>query len=597
MPLKLLFIPVPLRLGFSSGLAIGFTLLLSQPLNAQGTPQTPLPRPERPPRFEPPRINQPPSVQPLPEEVPEPLPPPPLNDLQLPTPAPTEETPGIPQTIRVERFVLEGSQVFSQAEIDAVTKDFIGRELSFAELLQAAETITQLYINQGYITTGAYIPSDRTIQNGVVPVQVVEGGVAPEDIRVRFKEGTKHRLNPGYIRKRLALATQKPLNRQKLLEALQLLKLNPFIQDIRAELGASPRLGQSILDVEVVEGKTFNATLLLDNGRSPSVGSFRRQLQVSIGNLNGWSDNLLLFFTNTNGSNAGDLSYTLPINPRNGTLTFNMGIACSKIIEEPFDILDIRSRSRYFELSFRQPLLQTPTREFALGLTFTREESKGTIVDDEIPFPVPGSDFEGRSVANVLRFFQDWTRRSEQSVFALRSQFNFGLPILGYTNNEEAPDGQFFAWRGQAQWARRLAPDTLLLLRSDVQLADRALIPVEQFGLGGPFNVRGYRQDAILSDNGLFASAEVRIPIWRIPSINGLLQVAPFVDLGTTWNRSDDPEPDPNTLASVGVGLRFQMSDRLSARFDWGQRLISIGGEKKTLQEKGLYFSLIYNFF
>ncbi len=597
MPLKLLFIPIPLRLGFSSGLAIGFTLLPSQPLNAQGRPQTPLPRPERPPRFEPPRINQPPSVQPLPEEVPEPLPPPPLNDLQLPTPAPTEETPGIPQTIRVERFVLEGSRVFSQAEIDAVTKDFIGRELSFAELLQAAETITQLYINQGYITTGAYIPSDRTIQNGVVPVQVVEGGVAPEDIRVRFKEGTKHRLNPGYIRKRLALATQKPLNRQKLLEALQLLKLNPFIQDIRAELGASSRLGQSILDVEVVEGKTFNATLLLDNGRSPSVGSFRRQLQVSIGNLTGWSDNLLLFFTNTNGSNAGDLSYTLPINPRNGTLTFNIGIARSKIIEEPFDILDIRSRSRYFELSFRQPLLQTPTREFALGLTFTHEESKATIVDDEIPFPVPGSDFEGRLVANVLRFFQDWTRRSEQSVFALRSQFSFGLPILGYTNNEEAPDGQFFAWRGQAQWARLLAPDTLLLLRSDVQLADRALIPVEQFGLGGPFNVHGYRQDAILSDNGLFASAEVRIPIWRIPSINGLLQVAPFVDLGTTWNRSDDLEPDPNTLASLGVGLRFQMSDRLSARFDWGQRLIPIGGEKKTLQEKGLYFSLIYNFF
>lgn len=589
---------MPPKFSHLSGPAICFSLVIGaggfypKSLNAQTTTQLSQVRPGS----AQPRINQPPSVQPQPQVIPEPLPPPPLNDLKLPTPAPGREVPNAPETVRVERFVLEGSRVFSQQEIDQVTKDFIGRELTFAELLQAAETITQLYVSKGYITTGAFIPSDRTIQNGIVPVQVIEGSVAPDDIRVRFREGTKHRLNPNYVRQRLALATQKPLNRQKLLEALQLLKLNPFIQDIRAELAASPKLGQSILDVEVVEGKTFNASVLLDNGRSPSVGSFRRQLQVSIGNLTGWSDNLQLFFTNTQGSNAGDLSFTVPINARNGTLTYNMGIASSKIVEQPFDILDIRSNSSYFELSYRQPILQTPTRELALGLTFTREQNKSTIIDGEIPFPVPGSDFEGRTVANVLRFFQDWTKRSDRSVFALRSQFSFGLPILGYTDNEEPPDGQFFAWRGQAQWAQVLAPDTLLLLRSDIQLANRPLIPVEQYGLGGPFNVRGYRQDALLSDNGVFASAEVRIPVWRIPSIGGLLQVAPFVDFGTTWLSSNDPEPDPNTLAAIGLGLRFQMGDRLSAQFDWGHRLIPINTPENNLQEKGLYFSLIYNF-
>lgn len=581
-------------------LALGLVILwpsLIRPSSAQVLQsQQPGLNPARP-AIEPPRIIQPPSIQPLPGLDPEPLPPPPLEDLRLPTPPPTPETPGIPETVRVEQFVLQGSQVFSQEEVNKATKDLIGRELTFAELLQAAEAITQLYVDRGYITTGAYLPADVTIQNGIVPIQVVEGGVAAEDIRIRFKEGTRHRLNPNYIRSRLALATRKPLNRQKLLEAIQLLQINPLIQDIRAELAAGTRPGQSVLDVEVSEGKTLNASLLLDNGRSPSVGSFRRQLQANTINLTGIGDQLLVAFTNTNGSNAGDLSYTFPLNPRNGTLSFNFGIAASKIIEEPFDILDIRSSFRYYELSFRQPILQTPTREFALGLTLTREESKATIIDGEIPFPVPGSDFEGRTVANVLRFFQDWTRRSERSVLALRSQFSFGLPILGYTDNESAPDGQFFAWRGQAQLARILAPDTLLFLRGDIQLADRPLIPIEQFGLGGPSTVRGYRQDALLSDNGILASVEVRIPIWRIPSINGLLQVTPFVDFGTTWNRSSEPEPDPNTLASIGLGLRLQISDRLNARFDWGHRLIPIEGEKKTLQEKGLYFSLIYSFF
>jgi hemolysin activation/secretion protein len=45
----------------------------------------------------------------------------------------------------------------------------------------------------------------------------------------------------------------------------------------------------------------------------------------------------------------------------------------------------------------------------------------------------------------------------------------------------------------------------------------------------------------------------------------------------------------------VGLGLRFQMGDYLTARFDWGIPLISVAGSKNTLQEQGLYFSLIYN--
>lgn len=68
-----------------------------------------------------------------------------------------------------------------------------------------------------------------------------------------------------------------------------------------------------------------------------------------------------------------------------------------------------------------------------------------------------------------------------------------------------------------ARTSRLLAPDTLLLVRGDVQLSTTSLVPLEQFSLGGFQNVRGYRQDLLLSDNGAFASAEVRLPILRLP--------------------------------------------------------------------------------
>jgi hemolysin activation/secretion protein len=210
------------------------------------------------------------------------------------------------------------------------------------------------------------------------------------------------------------------------------------------------------------------------------------------------------------------------------------------------------------------------------------------------PFPLsPGADDEGRTRVSAVRLFQEWTERSSQHVLAARSQFSLGLDVLGATVNDDAPDSRFFAWRGEGQWVRLLAEDTLLLLRSEVQLASQPLLPIEQIGIGGQRTVRGYRQDALLTDNGVLASAEVRVPIVRIPEIDGILQVAPFIAIGAGWNIGSS-DPNQNILVGTGLGLVWQMGNNLSARLDWGVPLVSIESERRSWQENGLYFSIIY---
>lgn len=537
---------------------------------------------------------KPPSTQPLREPS---LPLPPPSDLLEPNITPTipETTPPgkLPQTITVDKIEIKGSTVFSQKDFKEITKKYINRPITFAELLQLRSEITKFYLDSGYITSGAFLPIQK-FQDGIVEIEIIEGGL--EDIKI----SGNRRLNSGYIRSRIAPGAKKPLNREKLLEALQLLQLNPLIDKLSAELSAGTRSGESLLEITIDETKTFNTQLSLDNARSPAVGSFRRQIQISEANLFGWGDAISGGYSNTDGSDAFDFNYTLPINPRNGTLSFSYGTSDSDVIEEPFNVLDIQSESRYYEFSFRQPIVQTTNQEFALGLTASRRESKASLFNGEIPFPnSPGSDDEGRTRISAVRLFQEWTNRTSTQVFALRSQFSIGLDALDSTTNSRSPDSRFVAWRGQAQWVRLLAPDTLLLLRGDVQLSDRPLVPLEQIGIGGQETVRGYRQDALLTDNAVFASAEVRFPVARFSGENNVLQLAPFMDFGTAWNRGgrDDSsgELETNTLLSLGLGLRLQLQERLSARFDWGIPLITIEGEKDTLQENGLYFSVIYN--
>ncbi|MGH2415299.1 MAG: ShlB/FhaC/HecB family hemolysin secretion/activation protein, partial [Microcystaceae cyanobacterium] len=369
-----------------------------------------------------------------------------------------------------------------------------------------------------------------------------------------------------------------------------------LIQNISAELSAGSRPELSLLKVRVTEADTFNVEFFADNARVPSVGSVRRGVRLNYGNLLGFGDGLFVEYINTDGSNNVNLRYTIPLNPRNGTLILTGGLTDSEVIEPPFDELDITGNSPYFELSFRQPIIQTPTQEFALGITASREESSNEILGVEFPLS-PGADEEGKTRISALRFFQEWTQRSPQAVFAVRSQFNLGIGAFDATINDEPPDSQFFDWRSQLQYVRLLAPDMLLVVRSDLQLSDTALVPLEQFALGGLYSVRGYRQDVLLTDNGFFASAEMRLPILRVESVEGVLQVVPFVDFGVGWNSFDNPipTPEPNTLIGVGLGLQWQMGDKFTARFDWGIPLTDIDSGGSTLQEQGLYFSVNYS--
>ncbi|MBD2212724.1 ShlB/FhaC/HecB family hemolysin secretion/activation protein [Nostoc linckia FACHB-104] len=523
--------------------------------------------------------------------------PPPPNPEAIPT--------DIAGTIKVTNFEVEGSTVFSKQELDAATEDLINKPLSFTQLLQAAERITNLYTKgcndsrskiPCYINSGAYIPANQTfnVEGGTVKIKVVEGRL--ENIEIKGMR----RLSSNYVRSRLALGADKPFNLKRLLEALQLLQLDPLIQNIKAELGNGLSPGGSVLAVTVTEAKTLSAQVNFNNNRQPSIGSFERQIQINQANLLGFGDGLSVAYANTDGSDSVNASYQIPLNAKNGTLTFNYSYATSEVIEKPFDILDIKGTSQEYGITYRQPLILTPTKEFALSLSATHRDSDlgflEALVGERLPFPSPGTDENGRTRATILRFAQDWTQRSSQEVFAARSQFSLGIDALDATINSTGPDGQFFTWRGQAQWVRLLAPDTLFIARGDIQLADRALLPSEQIGVGGQPTVRGYRQDQLLADNGFLASVELRYPILRVSEIRGLLQVTPFIDFGTAWNTTNAGR-DPlttNTLASVGLGLLWQQSDRLTARFDWGIPLVTINSEKNSWQENGLYFSIIY---
>ncbi|MGK7935653.1 MAG: ShlB/FhaC/HecB family hemolysin secretion/activation protein [Xenococcaceae cyanobacterium] len=517
---------------------------------------------------------------------------PPLEDLleKPPPPLPDRQPEDLLGTFVVEEFQVEGNTVFSDEEIEAALQDYIDRPITFTELLQVETVLTKLYTDNGYINSGAVIPLQK-IQEGIVKVNIIEGSL--EDIEVTVNG----RLNEDYVRSRLEKATGTPFNIRKLQEALQLLQLDPLVENLTAELAVGVSRDRWMLDVEVNQANAFEPVIFANNSRTPSVGSFQRGVELNHNNLLGFGDRLSTIYKNTDGSNDIEASYTFPFNASNGTVGFKYRYVDSDIIEEPFDTADIESKTDQYQLILRQPILLSAndrsTQEVALGLEFSRQSNRITLGGDPTAFS-PGADDNGETRISVFRFFQDWTKRTRESVLAARSQFSVGVDLFDASISDDAPDSRFFAWRGQAQWLRRLdaESDINLLLRSDIQLSTSELVPLEQFSIGGINSVRGYRQDILLGDQGVFASAEVRIPLYRWSNNQNAFSLIPFVDFGTVWG--DSGQRDEDTLFSVGAGIQLALSDRLRARLDYGIPLVEVDSTERTAQENGVYFSIEY---
>ncbi len=517
---------------------------------------------------------------------------------QVIEPQPKPESPTeVNQRIRVRKIKVIGSTVFNENDLNRVVKPFEERDLTLEEIRQAADAITQLYLNKGYINSRA-VPETQpsSTADGVVVMRVIEGRLS--DIEI---EGTR-RLNPAYIRSRIQLGASIPLNTAKLEDQLKLLRLDPLFTNVEASLRPTGKIGESILIVRVDEANPIVGSVGVDNYSPPSIGGERLGVELRDRNLTGIGDELAASYYHTlsGGSDVFDFNYQIPVNAMNGKVQIRFAPNSNKIIDPAFKDLGIRANQDVYEINYRQPLVRSTKEEFALSLGFSYQNGQ-TFLFDQLPTPFGiGPDANGTTRTSVIKFAQDYVKREPQGAWFLRSQFNFGIDIFDATiNTHPTPDGRFFSWLGQIQRVQQLSDDQMLLIQADLQLTPDSLLPSQQFVIGGGQSVRGYRQNVRSGDNGFRVAIEDRITVQRNESGLSTIQLAPFIDLGSVWNQADNPNKLPNQTFLIGAGLgllwnQFLGIDKLILRLDYGIPLVSLSDRGNNAQDDGFYFSLRY---
>jgi hemolysin activation/secretion protein len=536
------------------------------------------------------------AVPSLPEITPSPLPQP---SIELP---PTAPQPALALR-EAPRFVLrdvriEGNSVLDEQAIRDVVLPYAGKPVSTEDLEEIRRLFTLLYIDHGYISSGAIIP-DQNVENGVVTFRFVEGRITDFEV-----SGTEH-FDPEYFRSRLVRGATSPFNMENMQQEQQILLQDSLVKRLNIELQPGLVQGEARLRADVLEASPYSLTLQIADDQSPTVGEVRGQITGTAANILGYGDILAAQYGRSQGINDGFVDYSTPIASDDTRLNLRYDKNGTLVITPALRALNTSSNYSSVAVGLSRPFYRTPDQNLTLGLNLDWRRAQTFLLG--MPFSFTAGSDNGKTNVTALRFSQNWLDRDAEHAFEVRSTLSFGLPIFDATMLRgqqlqppfirAATTGKFFAWFGQAQFVRRLFGDWEAVARSALQLASKPLFPIEQFALGGLGNVRGYRTYLTVTDDAFLASGELRIPIGKVPlpfpyiadtEDAGTVQLVPFYDYGRGWNVAG-PTPYPPNISGIGAGVRWLVGSRVTAEFYYAKALrnVNVGN---SLEDRGIYF-------
>ena len=458
---------------------------------------------------------------------------------------------------RVEAIVIDRSDILARAQIDAIVGPLQGRTVSLAELQQAVDAINALYDAGRHATARAILPP-QTISQGRVRIRLVEARVG--DVRV----GGVEAMQPAFITERINLEADELLSVPALESAL--VRFNRLHQTrLRAGVVAGSKFGTTDVEITAVEPPRTKFSLFFDNAGRDTVGEARAGLNARFANLLGRSDTLQFVTTHTAGSENYALSYSVPVHENDLRLELSASRGDIKIIDGPFEPLDITGDSSDYSAGLTYPLLVTLEDMWSLYGRLSARSSASEF-----------GGFEQESLnLRVLTMGLAGERQTDTSAWYIDNALATGITHFG-------GERSFLYYRGSATRFERLNERFQLLLRGGLQATSTQILPAsELFQIGGAYTVRGFSEGLLSGRNGYFMSAELRIGRTLeeyqaadpgAPVVHGIV----FLDHGGALPYRPGilkESTHDDYLTSVGVGLLFDFSDRITGRLVLGQPL------------------------
>ena len=489
--------------------------------------------------------------------------------LRLPPPADTDVRPKVPEPrpalpvsptlkVRVTHFTFSGNTLFDDETLRGVVQEFVGKELDFEGLTEAATKVRAYHRERGYFLAQAYLPQ-QAIRDGVVEIAVIEGRVGVVELQRRPATRLAEWLLAGILNSHLKsgdIITEMGLEKPLLL-------INDLpTASVTSEIRPSQTVGAADLRVSVDQGVgLFNGYIDFDNQGSRFTGEYRLGASVNMNNPLTIGDQVTLRAFATDGEMYfGRIAYIVPV----GFWGTRLGASVAEFsykLGEDFASLEASGDGLVKSVFAFHPLYRTRNTnligQFAYEdkRLFDRIDSTNTIEDRFIDSIKAGfvGDFRDRVLGGGLNAFSLTYTHGDLKIAPSTLAAADADPTTGLRTA-----GTFRKWNYDFKRLNRLTDNASVLLALTGQVASKNLASAEKLSLGGANGVRAYPVGEANGDSGNLVQGELRY-IWPgVKVFEGDVTVMAFYDWGEV-EVNEQPLPtethNKRSISGYGVGV------------------------------------------
>jgi hemolysin activation/secretion protein len=467
---------------------------------------------------------------------------------------PTYKAPMIASDIKigVKGFKITNNNLFSEAELSSLLKEYENKELTFNDLNDAANIITKYYKEKGYFVSRGYIPvQELSKTDAIVEISVIEA------LFGKFTLVNNSLVDDATIQGFLYTFSNKVVSTPSLERQMLLLDDLAGVKVSNAEVFAGESVGTTDFGIETTAEPKYYGYAIADNYGSRYTGEYRLNIAGYVNSVSGRGD---LLGINALGSNTGDMangrvSYATPLGYSGFSLDSSIAYTTYEIGKE-FENLDIKGKNTTFDIGVQYPLIKTRNHTLETSLTYAYKDAT-----DEDNYQ---ADREKK--VNSLKFALSDTLKTLsgalESSIAITSG-DVALNDYAKSNDTLQIDGKFIKLNLSLGYTHAF-PKNLSLstkLSGQTSLCSN-LDGGEDFSAGGAYGVRAYTDSELSGDKGYLASLELSYTLPQIKMINHTLSL--FADHAKVWDNKEPVvgvNPESRLLSAGGVGYNLAFKD------------------------------------
>ncbi len=407
---------------------------------------------------------------------------------------------------------LEGFEAFKR-EPEGY-RDLVGTCATAADIAQTLNEINTFYQELGFITTRAYVP-EQDIADGSLAITIVPGRI--EGYVYGTGKPADARLNAAF-----------PTGRGDL---LNLRDLEQGLENINAPRSASGQFqlvpgespGGSFIQIDVQDQRPWYLDFLFDHSGFESTGRIKGTSTFGLDNGLNLNDQLRIGITTTPFEERGErysdsvsVNWGLPL----GNWLFNADLGASdyRFITQGIDQSFVtEGRSQYLILLTERLLMRNQTSKVYAYGDLKLNRTKTSIDDIEIT-----SQRQRLTIASL-------GLRGEQTIGPGRLFWNLGLKAGLDALGAEIPersviDQEFRLVKLRTDFSAPIR-NSGLNYRGTLsgQYSDDILPGIEQFGFGGWSTVRGFHDDSLYGETGIYLNNTVEWSAYKAPRLELLM--------------------------------------------------------------------------